>query len=73
MAVWSILAAPLIMSNDLRNIRPESKALLLNRAAISVNQDSLGIQGRRVNKVNKNNAKYEDCSWYKTSNKSLRV
>ena len=45
------MAAPLIMSTDLRNIREESKALLLNRGAIAVNQDRLGIQGRRIHKV----------------------
>ena len=39
------------MSTDLRNIREESKALLLNRGAIAVNQDRLGIQGRRIHKV----------------------
>lgn len=48
MAIWCILAAPLIMSNDLRNIKPESKEILLNKLAISVNQDPLGVQGRKL-------------------------
>ncbi|XP_060079424.1 alpha-N-acetylgalactosaminidase-like [Ylistrum balloti] len=48
MAMWAMFAAPLFMSNDLRNIRPESKALLQNKGVISVNQDPLGIQGRLV-------------------------
>ena len=54
MALWSIMAAPLIMSNDLRTIKQEFKDILLNRAVIKINQDPLGIQGRRVlrNKVN---------------------
>jgi len=51
MAVWAILAAPLIASVDLRKIRPEAKALLQNKGAIAVNQDPLGIQGRRIYKV----------------------
>lgn len=51
MAIWSILAAPLLMSVDLRNIRPESKALLQNRGAIAINQDPLGIQGKRIARV----------------------
>lgn len=51
MAIWSIIAAPLFMSVDLRSIRPESKALLLNKRAIAINQDPLGIQGRRIIKV----------------------
>ena len=57
MALWSIWAAPLIMSVDLRTIRPQSRALLLNRSAISINQDPLGIQGMLVAKV----SNYSDC------------
>jgi len=45
MAIWSILAAPLLMSNDLRAIKPELKSILLNREVIAVNQDKLGKQG----------------------------
>jgi len=52
MAIWSVLAAPLIMSNDLRTIRPEFLEILANPMAIRVNQDPLGIQGRMV--YNKN-------------------
>lgn len=48
MAIWAILAAPLLMSNDLKNIRPEFRDILNNRHAIAVNQDKLGIQGKRV-------------------------
>ncbi|EDW91932.1 alpha-N-acetylgalactosaminidase [Drosophila yakuba] len=48
MAIWSIMAAPLIMSNDLAAVRPEIKDILQNRAVIAVDQDELGIQGRRV-------------------------
>lgn len=51
MAIWAILAAPLIMSNDLRNIRPEFKEILQNKEIIAVNQDPLGMQGRRLTKV----------------------
>ncbi|XP_058984159.1 alpha-N-acetylgalactosaminidase isoform X2 [Musca domestica] len=49
-AIWSIMAAPLLMSVDLRTIRPEFKAILQNRKIISVDQDPLGIQGRRIYK-----------------------
>ena len=51
MAIWAVLASPLLMSVDLRTIRPEFKAILLNREVIGVNQDPLGVQGRRVYKV----------------------
>uniref|UniRef100_A0A8C5PXT7 Alpha-galactosidase n=1 Tax=Leptobrachium leishanense TaxID=445787 RepID=A0A8C5PXT7_9ANUR len=51
LAIWAILAAPLIMSNDLRTISQEAKDLLQNRLLIYINQDSLGIQGRQIMKV----------------------
>ena len=53
MAMWAIFAAPLLMSVDLRTIRPEYKAILQNRKIIEVDQDPLGIQGRRIYKVHK--------------------
>ncbi len=48
MAMWAVLAAPLIMSNDLRTIRPEFVEILQNPDVIKVNQDPLGHQGRRL-------------------------
>lgn len=51
MAIWAILAAPLLMSVDLRTIRPEYKAILQNKKIIAIDQDKLGIQGRRIYKV----------------------
>jgi len=48
MGMWCLFAAPLIMSNDLRNIRPEFKQILLNREAIKIDQDPLGIQAKRI-------------------------
>ena len=50
-AIWSILAAPLLMSNDLRNISDQAKEILLNKEVIAVNQDKLGIQGQRVKQL----------------------
>lgn len=50
MAMWTIFAAPLLMSVDLRTIRPEYKAILQNKAVIAVNQDPLGLQGKRIYK-----------------------
>jgi hypothetical protein len=51
MAMWAIFAAPLLMSVDLRTIKADYKAILQNRQIIAVNQDRLGIQGRRIYKV----------------------
>ncbi|XP_039452051.1 alpha-N-acetylgalactosaminidase [Culex pipiens pallens] len=52
LAVWTILAAPFLLSNDLARVTPDVKALLLNKEIIAMNQDSLGIQGLLVKTVN---------------------
>lgn len=51
MALWAIMAAPLIMSNDLRTLSNDARAILQNRAAIAINQDPRGVQGRRLLQV----------------------
>ncbi|XP_063830817.1 alpha-N-acetylgalactosaminidase [Ostrinia nubilalis] len=48
MAVWAVLAAPLLISADLATMKPEFKRILLNKDIIAVNQDKLGKQGLRV-------------------------
>ncbi|XP_072518498.1 alpha-N-acetylgalactosaminidase [Salminus brasiliensis] len=48
MALWAIMAAPLLMSNDLRTLNSGARAILQNKVAIAINQDPLGIQGRRL-------------------------
>jgi alpha-N-acetylgalactosaminidase len=52
MAIWSILTSPLLMSNDLRQIKPEMRDILLNREVIAVNQDPLVKQGLRISSKN---------------------
>lgn len=47
-ALWALLAAPLLAGNDLRSMTPETKELLTNREVIAVDQDAAGIQGHRV-------------------------
>ncbi len=39
MALWAILAAPLLAGNDLRNMSPETKELLLNSEVLAVDQE----------------------------------
>lgn len=51
MALWAMLAAPLFMSNKLTTVQPEYKKILQNIEVIRVNQDKLGIQGKRIYKV----------------------
>jgi len=48
MALWAILAAPLLAGNDLRSMTTETRELLINREIIAVDQDIAGIQGHRV-------------------------
>uniref|UniRef100_G3TIT7 Alpha-galactosidase n=2 Tax=Loxodonta africana TaxID=9785 RepID=G3TIT7_LOXAF len=53
MALWAIMAAPLLMSNDLRHISPQAKALLQDKDVIAINQDILGKQGYLLRKEDK--------------------
>ena len=50
MSLWSILAAPLLAGNDIRTMTDATKAILLNKEVIAVDQDKKGIQGTRVRK-----------------------
>jgi len=47
-SLWALMAAPLIAGNDIANMDEATRAILLNKAVIAVNQDPLGVQGRRV-------------------------
>ena len=47
--MWAILAAPLLVSVDLRTIDTKIRdEIYFNRDVIAVSQDPLGIQGRRM-------------------------
>jgi hypothetical protein len=48
MTIWSIWSAPLIMSNDLRDITPSQKAILQNKEVIAIDQDPLGHFGKLI-------------------------
>ena len=48
LSLWSILAAPLILGNDVRHMSAEIRELLLNAEVIAIDQDTLGQQGHRV-------------------------
>lgn len=47
-SIWSILAAPLMLGNDIRNMSDEILAIITNKEVIAVNQDPLGRQGEKV-------------------------
>jgi alpha-galactosidase len=45
---WCLLSAPLIAGNDLRTMTQETREILTNKEVIAVDQDPLGMQGRKV-------------------------
>ncbi|TQM78553.1 alpha-galactosidase [Saccharothrix saharensis] len=47
-ALWSLMAAPLMAGNDIRTMSADVSAILRNPRLIAVNQDQLGVGGRRV-------------------------
>lgn len=47
-SLWAMLSAPLITGNDLAHMSDATKAILLNKEVIAVDQDSLGVQASRV-------------------------
>ncbi|TWV10571.1 glycoside hydrolase family 27 protein [Bacteroidaceae bacterium HV4-6-C5C] len=44
-SMWCMLAAPLILGNDIRSMSQDTKDILMNREVVAINQDSLGVQG----------------------------
>jgi alpha-galactosidase len=48
LSLWSVLAAPLLMGNDVRRLDATTLDLLGNREVIAVDQDALGRPGERV-------------------------
>ncbi len=47
-SLWALMAAPLIAGNDLRSMTKETLDILTNREVLAVDQDPMGIQGRRI-------------------------
>jgi alpha-galactosidase len=50
-SMWAMLSAPLLAGNDISNMTADTKAILLNKEVIAIDQDVLGQQGRRVKKM----------------------
>lgn len=48
MAIWAVLAAPLLISTKLSAVRPEFKEILQNKEIIKISQDPIGVQGTRI-------------------------
>ena len=49
-SLWCILAAPLMAGNDLRSMSKETAFILTHPEVIAIDQDKLGIQGKRLRK-----------------------
>ena len=49
-SLWAMMAAPLIAGNDIANMDKVTRAILLNKDVIAIDQDRLGRQGRRISK-----------------------
>ena len=52
MSLWALSAAPLLAGNDLRNMSDDTKAILMNKEVIAVDQDPLGKQATPVRNGN---------------------
>ncbi|WP_255550774.1 glycoside hydrolase family 27 protein [Granulicella sp. dw_53] len=50
-SMWALFSAPLLAGNDLGNMSPETKAILMNKEVIAIDQDAMGVQGHRVKKM----------------------
>lgn len=47
-SIWALMKAPLLIGCDVRNMTKETIEILSNKEVIAVNQDTLGVQGRKV-------------------------
>jgi hypothetical protein len=47
-SLWAITKAPLLIGCDVTNMSAATLSILGNREVIAVNQDSLGVQGKKV-------------------------
>ncbi|PIA35324.1 hypothetical protein AQUCO_03500014v1 [Aquilegia coerulea] len=50
-SIWALAKAPLLIGCDIRTMDNETFELLSNKEVINVNQDKLGIQGKKVKKT----------------------
>jgi alpha-galactosidase len=46
-SIWSMMASPLILGNDLRSMPESTRKIVGNRDVVAINQDPLGVQALR--------------------------
>ncbi|EPS63786.1 alpha galactosidase, partial [Genlisea aurea] len=49
-SIWALMKAPLLIGCDLRSIDSNTLHILGNKEVIAVNQDALGVQGKKITK-----------------------
>lgn len=49
MSLWCLMKAPLLIGCDVANMSDDTTRILTNSEVIAVNQDSLGVQGKKLN------------------------
>ncbi|XP_078159583.1 alpha-galactosidase 3-like isoform X2 [Carex rostrata] len=54
-SIWALMKAPLLIGCDVRNMTSQTFEILSNKDVIAVNQDPLGVQGRKIHAEGKNN------------------
>ncbi|KAK9682040.1 hypothetical protein RND81_10G046300 [Saponaria officinalis] len=47
-SVWALMKSPLLIGCDVRNMTAETREIIANKEVIAVNQDPLGVQGRKI-------------------------
>ncbi|WP_330270587.1 NPCBM/NEW2 domain-containing protein [Lentzea sp. NBC_00516] len=52
-SLWAIMAAPLLIGSDLRKVSADTFTILENKDVIAVDQDRLGVQGKRIRTTGK--------------------
>lgn len=45
--LWCMMASPLILGNDIRDMNDATKSIIMNKEVIAIDQDPLGVQGWR--------------------------
>uniref|UniRef100_A0A0D9XKZ8 Alpha-galactosidase n=1 Tax=Leersia perrieri TaxID=77586 RepID=A0A0D9XKZ8_9ORYZ len=66
-SLWAISKAPLIIGCDVSHISQETYDILANKEVIAVNQDPLGIQGKKVRMEGSNEVWAGPLSGYRTA------
>ncbi|KAL6641243.1 hypothetical protein ACP70R_019424 [Stipagrostis hirtigluma subsp. patula] len=66
-SLWAISKAPLIIGCDVRHMSQETYDILANKEVIAVNQDPLGVQGKKVRMEGSNEIWAAPLSGYRTA------